>query len=184
MSGLADNEFPIGKMLQSEYGGRGTTLAVPLLREDRALGVITLLRNEVSPFTDRQVALLQTFADQAVIAIENVRLFKELESRNRDLTTALEQQTATGEILRTIAQAQTDLQPVFAAIVRSAAQLCHAHTAAVFLTDGRMIYHPASHGESPEALAAIKARFPRPLDRETAAGTAILTRSIIHAPDV
>src|SRR6266852_8304052 len=95
VSAMPDNEFPEGKVLQREYGGRGTTLAVPLLREDVALGAITLLRNEVSPFTDRQVALLKTFADQAVIAIENVRLFNETKE-------ALEQQTATAEILRVI----------------------------------------------------------------------------------
>jgi GAF domain-containing protein len=86
VSAMPDSEFPEGKTLQRQYGGHGTTVAVPLLREDRSLGVITLLRDEVSPFTDRQVALLQTFADQAVIAIENVRLFNETKE-------ALEQQT-------------------------------------------------------------------------------------------
>jgi GAF domain-containing protein len=142
------------------------------------------LRAEVRPFSDAEISLLKTFADQAVIAIENVRLFTELGKRNRELTEALEQQTATSEILRTIARAQTDVQPVFDTIVRSAAQLCHATTTAVFLTEGGMVYHPASYGSAPEALAAIQARFPRPLDRETAAGTAILTRSVIHVPDV
>src|SRR5262245_6940240 len=82
VSAMPDNEFPEGKVLQREYGGHGTTL----LREGVSRGVITLLGNEVSPFTDRQVALLETFADQAVIAIENVRLFKELQSSNRELT--------------------------------------------------------------------------------------------------
>jgi GAF domain-containing protein len=90
VSAMPDDEFPEGKVLQREYGGHGTTLAVPLLREDVSLGAITLLRNEVSPFTDRQVALLETFADQAVIAIENARLFNETKE-------ALEQQTATAE---------------------------------------------------------------------------------------
>src|SRR5262245_7825345 len=113
VSAMPDGEFPEAKRLQREYGGRGTTLAIPLLRDDVSLGVITLVRNEVRPFTDQQVALLETFADQAVIAIENVRLFRELQARNHDLTEALEQQTATGEILRVISSSPTDTQPVF-----------------------------------------------------------------------
>src|SRR5262249_58959882 len=134
-------------------------------------------------FTGDEIALLKTFADQAVIAIENVRLFKEVQQKNLALTEALEQQTATSEILQTIAQAQTDVQPVFDTIVRSAAQLCNAHRAAVFLTDGQVIYHPANYGDAPEVLAAIKARFPRPLNRETAAGTAILAPAAMHGPE-
>ncbi len=182
---MPDDEFPEGRLLQREYGGHGTTLAVPLLRDDVSLGVITLLRNEVSPFTDQQVALLETFADQAVIAIENVRLFRELEARNRDLSDALEQQTATSEILRVISSSPTDVQPVFDTIVQSAASLCHAANAGVFLTDGRTLDLKANYGSSsPEALATARAQYPRPLDLETTAGVAILTRSVIHVPDI
>src|SRR5215472_10502300 len=182
---MPDDEFPEGKALQRAYGGHGTTLAVPLLRDNVALGVITLLRNEVSPFSDRQITLLQTFADQAVIAIENVRLFKELEARNRDLITALDRQTATSEILRVISQSQVDVQPVFDTIVQSAARLCHAASAGVFLTDGRTLDLPANYGSSSaEALATIRAQYPRPLDPGTTAGVAILTRSVIHVPDI
>jgi GAF domain-containing protein len=171
--------------------GERTMLAVPLLREGAAIGALTIRRREVQPFTDKQIALLQTFTDQAVIAIENVRLFTELQEKNQALTEAhgqvteaLEQQTATGEILRTIAHAQTDVQPVFDTIVRSAARLCQAATAAVFLSDGRLLYHPANHGGAPEALAAARARYPLPLDMDTVPGMTVLTRSVVHVPDI
>jgi two-component system, NtrC family, sensor kinase len=125
-----------------------------------------------------------------VIAIENVRLFTELQQKNRALTAAhgqvteaLEQQTATNEILRAIAHAQTDVQPVFDTIVESAARLCNAATATVQHTGGTMLYVPANYGSSPEALATARALFPRPLDMTTAAGTAILTRSVVQIPD-
>jgi two-component system, NtrC family, sensor kinase len=183
-------EFPEAAPNARRLGFR-TILSVPLVREGVAIGAIQLRRPEAIPFTDKQVGLLQTFADQAVIAIENVRLFTELQEKNRALTEAhgqvteaLEQQTATGEVLRAIAHTQTDVQPVFDTIVRSAARLCHAVMASVFLTDGRMLYLPANYGTSPEALAAVRARFPRPLDRETVSGAAILTRSVVHVPDV
>src|SRR5262245_1270146 len=167
-----------------------TVLAVPMLREGRPIGSISVARRVVEPFTEDQVELLKTFADQAVIAIENVRLFTELQDKNRALTAAhaqvtesLEQQTATSEILRVISAVHTDAQPVFDTIVRSAVRLCKAATAAVFLTDGRMLYEPANYGDSPERLAAARARYPRPLDMDTAGGIAILTRSVVHVPD-
>ena len=183
-------DFPEGSAFARRLGHR-TTLAVPLLRESAAVGTIQLRRAEVNPFTDREISLLKTFADQAVIAIENVRLFTELQEKNRALTEAhaqvteaLEQQTATSEILRTIAHTQTDVQPVFDTIVRSAAQLCHAAMSSISLTDGRILYLPANYGSSPEAMAAIRARFPRTLDTETVTGTSILTRSIVQVPDI
>jgi signal transduction histidine kinase len=171
--------------------GVQSALAVPLLREGVALGVIRISRTEIRPFTDKQIALLKTFADQAVIAIENVRLFTELQEKNRALTEAhaqvihaLDQQTATSEILKTIAHAQTDVQPVFDTIVQSAARLCRGVHAAVFVSDGRLVYAPANYGNVPEALAAARARFPRPLAMDSTASIAILTRSIVHVPDV
>src|SRR5262245_7949231 len=120
-------EFPEGSAFARELGFR-TALSVPLLREGVAIGTIMLRRTEVQPFTDSQIALLQTFADQAVIAIENVRLFKELEARNRDLTRALDRETATSEILRVISSSPTDLQPVFDAILANAVRLLSAYS--------------------------------------------------------
>ena len=111
----ADPEYAHAALVQA---GFRTNLSVPLLRDGKPIGAITVARRETRPFSDRQIAMLQTFADQAVIAVENVRLFTELEARNRELTEALEQQTATGEILRVISSSPTDLQPVFDAIVR------------------------------------------------------------------
>ena len=120
-------EFAQGNYLEArglqQASGFRTVLVVPLMREDAVIGVITIRRLEMSPFTAKQIALLKTFADQAVIAIENVRLFTELQASNRELTTALDTQTATSDILRVISRSQTDVQPVFDAIVASAVRL-------------------------------------------------------------
>jgi GAF domain-containing protein len=181
---MSDDEFPEGKVLQRQYGGHGTTLAVPLLREDLSLGVVTLLRNEVSPFTERQVELLKTFADQAVIAIENVRLFTELEARNRDLTTALDQQTATSDILKVISSSPTDVQPVFDAIVRAAVRLCHAVQSNVQLFDGQLMRFVAAHNIGPAAMDMLQRIYPMPPNRSQTASRAILDNVVVHVPDV
>ena len=114
----SEDEFSTGRELQRRFGHH-TVVATPLLRGSQLLGVLALFRNEVLPFSEAQIELLQTFADQATIAIENARLFTELEARNRDLAEALEQQTAATEILRVIARSRTDVQPVFDTIAAS-----------------------------------------------------------------
>ena len=114
-----DDEFPEGKELARRLGHR-TILAVPLLREGDSIGAIVLRRTEVHPFSEKQIALLQTFADQAVIAIGNVRLFEEVQARTRDLTESLEQQTATSEVLQVISSSSGEL----AACVRILAGKC------------------------------------------------------------
>jgi signal transduction histidine kinase len=164
--------------------GWRSALIAPMLREGVPIGVITVGRAAPGTFSESDIALLETFARQAVIAIENVRLFKELQEKNRALTETLEQQTATSAVLRAIAHTQTDVQPVFDTIVESASRLCRATNAAVFLTDGRTLYEPANYGSAPEVLAATRARFPRPLAMDTTSGIAILTRSVVHVPDI
>jgi signal transduction histidine kinase len=143
-----------------------------------------IYRREVHPFAPKQIDLMKTFASQAVIAIENVRLFKELDVRNRDLTESLEQQTATGEILRVISASQTDVQPVFEAIAENSLRLCEAAFSTVFRFDGQMIHLEALRNISPEGAAAIRAAFPMPLSRAGASARAIMTRRIVHITDV
>jgi GAF domain-containing protein len=164
-------------------GWRGG-LAVPMLREGYPIGAILVTRAEAGYFSERQIELLKTFADQAVIAVENVRLFTELEARNRDLTQALEQQTATSEILRVISQSQTDVQPVFETMAANALRLCDARFSAIFRFDGELIHLAALHNLNPEGTAAIRDAFPMPPGRSGGAARAILTRSIVHIPDV
>ena len=135
-------------------------------------------------FTDSQVALLKTFADQAAIAIENVRLFTELEARNRDLTEALEQQTATSEILRVISESRTDVQAVFDTIASAMHRLLRVSAANVFTFDGKLVHLVASVNDNKDYLEVIRRMFPRPPSRDTAGLRAVFTGQVAAIPDV
>jgi signal transduction histidine kinase/HAMP domain-containing protein len=184
---VPDTEDPSAVEMARETGrilGIRSLFVVPMLREGEAIGAIAVTRREPGRFADREVALLKTFADQAVIAIENVRLFKELEAKNADLGESLEQQTATGEILRVISGTQTDVQPVFEAIAANALRLCDATFSTIFRFDGELIHLEALCNVSPEGTAAIREAFPMPVGRGGASARSILTRSIVHIADV
>src|SRR5215475_13816463 len=119
-------------MKAQQLGGLRTALAVPLLREGNPIGVIALTRRTVRPFTDKQIELVTTFADQAVIAIENVRLFEDVQARTRELSEALQQQTATSEVLKVISSSPGELEPVFEAMLTNATRICEAKYGVLF----------------------------------------------------
>src|SRR5215813_11919177 len=173
-------EFPEGVALAREYGFH-TLLSVPLLREGAAIGTINLRRTEVRPFTDTQVELLKTFADQAVIAIENVRLFEELQEKNRVITEALERQTATSEILSVISSSPTDVRPVFESLVASAARLCGANDLLLLIREGDVLCLAAGVGSLWEGLAAD---FRVPLVRGSVAARSVIDGATLHVPDL
>ena len=158
--------------------GLRTMLAIPLMREGIGIGAIGIRRTEVRPFTDKQIALLKTFADQAVIAIENVRLFNELDTRNRQLTEALEQQTATSEILRVIASSPTDIQPVLDVVAENAARLCEALNALIYRVVGEGLQLVARHGFVPAPSGFL------PVSRGLPTGRAVVDRQTIHVHDL
>ena len=167
----------------AEFRERGvhSVVVVPMSRHGRVIGTINLTHEAVGAFSDAHITLIRTFADQAVIAIENVRLFKELESRNAALSESLEQQTATAEILRVINAAQVDLQPVFDAIAASAARLCDGLTGGVFLVEDGQV-RPAAHYNFPSE--AFEGVFPAPLDSHLLTARAIADGVVVHTPDV
>jgi GAF domain-containing protein len=168
-----------------------TVLGVPMLREGAPIGVMFIWRETVRPFTDKQIELVTTFANQAVIAIENVRLFTELQEKNRALTDAhaqvseaLKQQTATSEILRVISSSPTDVQPIFDIIAAKALDLCRAKTGAVFRFDGERIHVAAAHSFTPERAETLRRTYPISLSRVAATARAVLTRAVVHIPDI
>ena len=170
-------EFPISRSLADRFGHR-TMAATPLMREHEAIGVLVIRRLEVKPFSDKQIGLLQTFAAQAAIAIENVRLFEEVQARNREISEALEQQVATGDILRVIATSPTDIQPVLDVVVESAARFCDTEDAAIFLESGGLLEMKAHCGPIPIDLP------PLPVGRNWVAGRCFVDRETVCVDDL
>jgi GAF domain-containing protein len=175
----AADDYPGARSRGLAVGVR-TALAAPLLLNDRAIGSIHIRRLEVNPFSERQIQLLETFADQAVIAIENARLFQELQTSNRQLAESLEQQTATSEILGVIASSPTDIRPVLDTVAANAARLCEANSVVIHRFDGDVLRRALVHGELPTGPIGEE----RPLSRGLVSGRAVIDRQTIHIPDI
>jgi signal transduction histidine kinase len=171
--------------------GYRSVLGVPMLREGAPIGAIIVARGHVAPFSSRQIRLLETFADQAVIAIENTQLFEELQQKNGALTEAnkrlieaLEQQAATSEVLSVISRSPTDIQPVFDTIAKNAARLCEAKYCFVYRFDGELLHFVAHDGVTREGVEAARRAFPMPPSHGSLAGRAVLRCDVAQIPDI
>jgi hypothetical protein len=165
-----------------KLGGARTMLCVPMLKEGDLLGGIVIYRQEVRPFSDKQIELVQNFASQAVIAIENTRLLNELRQRTDDLSEALEQQTATAEVLSVISSSPGELEPVFDAMLRNATRICEAGFGVLALFDGRDLRHAASHNLPRFFVEEMRPQMIVP--RDAIVWRVVETKQVVHFPDV
>jgi GAF domain-containing protein len=154
-----------------------------MLKEDRLIGVIAIYRQEVRPFTDKQIELVQNFASQAVIAIENTRLLNELRQRTDDLSESLEQQTATSEVLRVISSSPGELEPVFRSMLATATRLCEANFGNVYLRDGETFLLVAAHN-TPPAFVEVRQRAPHRPGPKNAFGRMVSAKAVVHTADL
>jgi signal transduction histidine kinase len=177
---LADPEFGIGPLSAAQ---RRTVLSVPLLRDGATVGVITMDRIEVRPYLEKQIELVESFADQAVIAIENTRLFEAEQARTLELGTALEYQQATSRVLEVISGSPTDVRPVFETIARDACRLGEAQFSACYLFDGELLRPMASQGFSDEAKAVIARLYPMAPSGTSVSARAVRERRIVQVRD-
>ena len=158
-------------------------LGVPLIREGVPIGVLVVTRSTVRPFTEKQIELLTTFADQAVIAIENVRLFEAEQQRTRELTESLEQQTATSKVLDVISRSAFDLRAVFEAVAESSVRLCGADRGFIYRFDGELLRLAVAYN-TPQGIKEFVERNPVRPGRYSASARAALERRTIHIPDI
>src|SRR5262249_27882044 len=177
---LADPDFTWKE--GQRLGGFRTVLGVPMLRDGFAVGVLALTRSAVRPFSDKQIALVENFADQAAIAIENTRLLNELRLRTNDLPEALEQQTATSQVLQVISRSPSDLKPVFASMLEKAVRICDATFGNVYRWDGEFLNLVAAHN-TPPAFEEAR-RSPRRPDPKMPIGRMLSTETAIHVADL
>src|SRR5262249_16521713 len=173
---------------RARISGNRSMVGVPMLREGRVIGTLFVARAGPNlsprPFSDREIRLLEAFADQAVIAIENVRLFTALEARNRELTESLEQQTATAEILRVISRSPTNVQPVFDSILERAIRLADGVFGAAFSFDGELVHLIAHRGLSDEVMEVNRRVCPMAPGRGQLTALAVLEKRVVHLRDV
>src|SRR5262249_48827672 len=178
----AGDEFALGRQYATEIGYRAV-LGVPLIREGRALGSIGILRTEVRPVEQKHIALLSTFADQAAIAIENVRLFEAEQQRSQELNESLQQQTATADVLKIINRSTFDLGGVLQTLVESAARFCNADKANIIRERDGAFHAAESYGYSREFMDYIKT-IPIKAERGSASGRALVEGRVVHIGDV